>query len=372
MTLHAVTVPKWGLAMEEGTLTSWAMQEGATVNVGDEIAEIETSKIANVLEAQAGGVLRRRVAQEGDIKPVGALLGVLADGSEDDTAIDAFIAAFEAGFAAAEKETSSKPTAETIEVNGVPLRFLKVASQSAPPQTPLLLIHGFGGDHLNWMFNQAELAADRDVYALDLPGHGGSTKDVGDGSLAHLAQITAAWLAALELKQVHLVGHSMGAGVALNLALAQPDVVQSLTAICGAGFGGRLNRDYVERFWAAQRRKDLKPVAELLFANPELVTREMLDDLINYKRIDGTQSALRQLIDHALADDSLAALAVRLGELQAPLLAIYGARDHVSVTQAQIDVPGEAWLVENAGHMPHLEAAEAANQKIGAFISKHD
>jgi pyruvate dehydrogenase E2 component (dihydrolipoamide acetyltransferase) len=43
----------------------------------------------------------------------------------------------------------------------------------------MVLIHGFGGDLNNWLFNHEALAADREVYALDLPGHGESTKDVG-------------------------------------------------------------------------------------------------------------------------------------------------------------------------------------------------
>ena len=84
MSLHAVAVPKWGLSMEEGTLTSWLVADGALVTPGQEIAEFESSKIANTIEAPAAGVLRR-LASEGEIKPVGALLAVLADAEEDET-----------------------------------------------------------------------------------------------------------------------------------------------------------------------------------------------------------------------------------------------------------------------------------------------
>ena len=47
--------------------------------------------------------------------------------------------------------------------------------------TPIVLIHGFGGDLNNWQFNQEALAAGRPTYAIDLPGHGGSSKELGAG-----------------------------------------------------------------------------------------------------------------------------------------------------------------------------------------------
>jgi pyruvate dehydrogenase E2 component (dihydrolipoamide acetyltransferase) len=371
MTLNAIVLPKWGLAMEEGTLVSWLLAEGATVCVGDEIAEIETSKIANALQSPVAGVLRRRVAQEGDTCRVGAMLGVVADAAEDEAAIDTFVSDFESRFASAAQSLAVEPTAETLEVDGVPIRFLMVRGTNDPLGTPLVLIHGFGGDHLNWMFNQRELAVDRDVYALDLPGHGGSTKDVGDGGFDVLASRVVAWLDRLGLGVVHLVGHSMGAGVALALALRWPDRVKSLTALSGAGLGGELNRLYIEGFIAAGRRKELKPAVDLLFADPDLVTREMLEDLIAYKRIDGVPEALRALSDGALSIEALTALRVRLSDLRTPMLAIFGNRDQVLPMPNTDGLPAKITVIEGAGHMPHIEAAEEVNRQISAFVGKH-
>ena len=76
--IQPIIMPKWGLAMEEGALTSWLVQSGSEVEKGKEIAEIETSKLANVFESPVSGTLRRLVAKEGDVLPVGALLAVLA------------------------------------------------------------------------------------------------------------------------------------------------------------------------------------------------------------------------------------------------------------------------------------------------------
>jgi len=371
MTMNAVVLPKWGLAMEEGTLVSWLLADGATVSLGDEIAEIETSKIANVLESAVSGVLRRRLAQEGGTYKVGALLGVVADAAEDDAAIDAFVLDFESRFDNAGPSTVVGPAAETVDIDGAPMRFLKVRSQAEHPLAPLVLIHGFGGDHLNWTFNQRELAVDRDVYAVDLPGHGGSTKNVGDGGLDALATRIVAWLDRLTPGGFHLAGHSMGAAVALTVALRLSDRVKSLSLVSAAGLGGTLNRDYIDGFIAAKRRKELQPVVELLFANPELATREMLENLIGYKRIDGVPEALRALSAGALSADGLAALHERLTEVRAPMLAIFGDRDQVISMPNTDGLSAEIVVVAGVGHMPHIEAAEEVNRRIGAFVSHH-
>ena len=184
MPISAIVMPKWGLAMQEGTLAKWAVSEGAALKAGQEIADIETSKIANVYESPVGGVLRRIVAKEGDVLPVGALLAVVADKATPDAEVDAFTADFLANFKV-EAPAEKPPEPQTLEVNGKRLRYLKLGEGD---KTPALLIHGFGADHGGFMFNHAALAAARPVYAVDLPGHGGSSKDVGDGSAQALAK----------------------------------------------------------------------------------------------------------------------------------------------------------------------------------------
>ena len=65
MAIQPIVMPKWGLAMEEGMLTKWSVAPGQAVSKGQEIADIETSKIANVFESPAEGTIRRLVVPEG-------------------------------------------------------------------------------------------------------------------------------------------------------------------------------------------------------------------------------------------------------------------------------------------------------------------
>lgn len=93
--IRAVTMPKFGLTMTEGKLGKWSVAEDASLAKGDEVAEIETDKITNAVEAPAAGVLRRKVAEEGTTLAVGGLLGVIADADVSDEDIDAFVSGFE-------------------------------------------------------------------------------------------------------------------------------------------------------------------------------------------------------------------------------------------------------------------------------------
>jgi pyruvate dehydrogenase E2 component (dihydrolipoamide acetyltransferase) len=369
-----VGMPKWGLSMKKGRVTEWLVEEGAEVSPGEELFEVETEKIDGAVESPAEGVLRRRVAGPGTVVPVGGLVGVLADPSVADEDIDAWVAAFQASFVPGEEAGDAEVPTRTVEVGGRRLRYLmREPDDAAGP--PVVLLHGFGADLNNWLFNSDKLAERRRVYALDLPGHGESAKDVGAGDLAALVDALAGFLDTVQSDRAHLVGHSMGGAVALRYALDHPDRVASLTLVDPAGLGEEINAEYIDGFVAAGRRRELKQVLQLLFADDGLVSRQMVDDVLRYKRLDGVDEALRALSRAMFPGGrQTSVLAGELHRLSAPLLAVWGAEDQVlPVAQADaVREHGRVEVLQSVGHSPHMEAANQVNRLLGGFLDEVD
>ncbi len=118
--VRAITMPKWGIEMQEGLITGWTARVGETLAVGDPLLDVETDKIVNAVESPYAGTLRRILAEDGSSYAVGALLAVYADASVSEDEIDAFIAAF-------------KPAETSFEPGGV--TEVPAAAPVEPPPT---------------------------------------------------------------------------------------------------------------------------------------------------------------------------------------------------------------------------------------------
>lgn len=367
--IQPIVMPKWGLAMEEGALTRWLVESGSEVAKGQEIAEIETSKIANVFESPVAGTVRRLVAKEGETLPVGALIAVLAPPAVQEAEIDAFVAGFVVE-AAADAEGASAISERKFERNGRTLAFKAAGVEGSA--TPAVLIHGFGGDSDNWLFNIEAIAKDRPVYALDLPGHGKSSKTLTKGDLGELADAVAGLLDEIGAAKAHLVGHSLGGAVAFKMASDHPDRVASIVAIAPAGVGDRVNGEFVEGFVAAEKRKDVKATLQLLFSDPDLVTAQMIEGVQRFKRLEGAREALRAIADENLpAGRQTANFTDIIAERRVPLAVVWGDRDAILDSAAARGLPStvEVAILENVGHMPHMEAASAVNALLARRFS---
>jgi pyruvate dehydrogenase E2 component (dihydrolipoamide acetyltransferase) len=367
----AVRMPKWGLSMQEGAIVDWWKTEGDQVGEGDDLVDIETSKITNVCESPGAGVLRRIVAKPGQTLPVGALIAVLADEAAADTELDAFIADFQSRFTPGDAgETDA--AALQLETVQVGTRTIRIGRAGAGDAAPIVLIHGYAGDLNNWLFNIPAFVARGPVIAIDLPGHGGSSKDVGDASLAALAATVGDTLAALGVATpAHLVGHSLGGAVAARLAVDKPSAAASLTLVCPAYLpGGTLAEDFLTGIAESQRARDLKPWLQRLTADPAMITRDMVEDMVKAKRVDGAEDALIALRDRMVAGQDAAALQADLPKV-ARALVICSPADRIVGAPDEKALPS-GWHVvqlENCGHMPQMEASGRVNELILGWIA---
>ncbi|MTH34412.1 acetoin dehydrogenase dihydrolipoyllysine-residue acetyltransferase subunit [Paracoccus limosus] len=361
-----ILMPKWGLSMREGKLAAWHVDEGATIAAGDEIMDVETDKIANVVEAADAGLLRRRVGVEGEMYPVRALLGVMAPESVSDAEIDAYVAAYETPSAGGDEDEAG-PAYQFADLPAGRIRYAERPGEGVP----LLLIHGFGGDLDNWLFNIDALAEGASVYALDLPGHGQSVKSARPAGLDLMVDTVLAFLDHIGADKAHLAGHSMGGLVAGAVAVKAPERVASVTLICSAGLGEEINAGYIDGFVAATGRKDLKPVLLHLFKDQGLVSRSMVEDLLKFKRLDGVQEFLTELAGNLFRDGRQARqIAQALAASGVPTQVIWGEADAIIPPAHAGALSGaKVSVIPNAGHMVQMEQAAEVNRLIRDFIA---
>src|SRR5262245_26238949 len=102
---------------------------------------------------------------------------------------------------------------------------------------PLVLLHGLSDSHRTWRPVVPALAARRRVITPDLPGHGLSSRPDASYELSWYAAVIGAWMDALDLDGIDLVGHSYGGGVAQQLLLERGARVRRLGLVAAGGLG---------------------------------------------------------------------------------------------------------------------------------------
>ena len=104
--INAITMPKWGIEMQEGTINGWHATAGQVLGKTEPLLDVETEKIVNTVETPVAGTLRRIIGQVGDTLAVGALIGLMADPVVTEEELDQFIANFKGA------DTSFEPVAD--------------------------------------------------------------------------------------------------------------------------------------------------------------------------------------------------------------------------------------------------------------------
>lgn len=237
------------------------------------------------------------------------------------------------------RQASPDRTRTTIDglAGSAPLRLHALVRESAPELLPpVVLVHGWGISSGYLMPLADSLAGEARVFAPDLPGHGRSDHDSRPLTIGELAQALAAWMDARSLTTALLVGHSMGCQIAVEVALARPDLVCALVLAAPTS-------DPAAR---TTGRQLVRALMNSPFERPSLAARAAVD----YARagLAVLRTEMREMITHRIEE--------RLPRLSVPSAVVRGAHDALvpqrwAETVAQLAGAPPPLVVRRWGHV---------------------
>jgi pimeloyl-ACP methyl ester carboxylesterase len=226
--------------------------------------------------------------------------------------------------------------------------------------TPLVLLHGFGGDLNAWRALLATARPACPVLGIDLPGHGGSAA-MRVAGFDEMVDAVAAALATERLEAMHLAGHSLGGAVAAALAGRDGSKARSLFLIAPAGLGPDINGAFLAGLLRARSAASLSPWMAELVADPQALGPSFVGLTLRQLEAEGARQAL-EATAAALFPDGTQAFGVRdaLQRLAVPAKIVWGTEDRIIPASHGRGLPGRIalHLFGGLGHMPHIEARD--------------
>jgi 3-oxoadipate enol-lactonase len=240
---------------------------------------------------------------------------------------------------------------------------------------PVVLIHGLGSSTQDWEFQVPELAKKYRVITFDLRGHGQSEKSPGPYSISMFASDTAGLLKSLGLVSAHIVGISLGGGVAFQLAIDAPAMVKTLVIVnSGPSMGGTPE----ERKKEIESRVTLvnkmgmsamgQALAPRLFPKPEDVS--LRDTFVARWAQNDPRAYLDALL--SMTDWNVTH---QLGSIECPTLVIASDQDYAPLALKEEYVKqmphAELDVISDAHHAVPLEHPQAFNAILRRFLDAH-
>jgi len=267
-----------------------------------------------------------------------------------------------------QNETEPKQLAagNSVRVFGANLHYVDAGSGSV-----VVLLHGLADDVGVWESVTPALAAKHRVIALDQIGFGRSDKPLLGYRAGTFVDFLAGFLNELKIDRASLVGNSLGGWIAADLALTHPERIDRLVLCDAAGYAG-VTKTMDPRALRALRlasREDIHYLGPLTFHDKRFY--EDVDLAFKQRVTAGDGYTINQLLDSMIRGEDV--LDGRLGAIHKPTLIVWGREDkliplnfaerfHKEITGSRLEV------IDNCGHMPHVECADKFDHALLKFF----
>jgi 2-hydroxy-6-oxonona-2,4-dienedioate hydrolase len=264
-----------------------------------------------------------------------------------------------------------EPAAKDATVFGYKLHYLEAGRGE-----PIILLHGTGGEGARWMPTIRGLAANFRVIAIDQIGFGQSDKPLTVYHSGVFAGFLAQFMKTIGVPKAAIMGQSMGAGVALYLAVHHPEMVERLVLVDGGGYRAASDPPPAAPNWHnrqianAGTLEESREYMEKLYYDHSFVTDKLVEgNLILRLRSAYTIESMQTANERGLGGVT----EEQVRAIKAPTLLVWGMNDPLSSVANAEKLNGaiknsRKILFEKAGHYPFLEHADKFNQAVLEFL----
>jgi len=273
----------------------------------------------------------------------------------------------------------SEPGMSSVEVNGSNIRYFKVGDGA-----PLVLIHHTRGQLEYFDKIIPALSKHFTVYALDLPGHGGSDIPSSDYSAQSSLAASKGFVQQMKLEKVNLMGESIGGSLVLALAADKEISVAKVVAINafdgthGIGEGNRFARIFTALLRTpavgavalrVQRKGPFRKILEGGFHNPENLDESLVDRYFDMGKRPGISAAFRKFLQNRSSYQSLSDV---FKSIEVPVLSIRGEADWLpaALREEYLSAAKNVKYVtlEKSGHFSSQETPELVVENVLDFL----
>ena len=259
----------------------------------------------------------------------------------------------------------------------IPVFSYKIHYLEAGRGTPVILLHGSGGEGARWMPTIKGLASEFRVIAPDQIGWGNSDKPMTIYHSGVFAEFLARFMKEIGVPKAALVGQSMGAGVALQMAVSYPQLVDRMVLVNGGGFRSANDPPrtgapdwHARQIANAGTLAESREYLEKMYYNHALISDKLVEDNL-ILRLRSAHTAEAVQIANARGLGGITEEQARA--IKSPTLLVWGANDKLSppvnADKLNAAIAGSRKvLIDKAGHYPFIEHPDQFNQAVREFL----
>ena len=275
---------------------------------------------------------------------------------------------------------------DTIQLKTIVIDGHTLAYTVAGKGPPVVLLHGFGAQGWMWEHQQEALAPHFTVYTLDLLGHGYSDRPKLEYTPDLFIDSVKGFISTLAINRAAFIGNSMGAGVAMGMALKHPQLTRGIVLISGfpKGVAKKASLPAYRIFLTFKPeillrigfyfsgKGFLRSILKALVVDKSLITDDIVDRAYRFRTFPGSAHALFSTRNNLYQWEEQ--YAPRISEISTPTLVMWGTQDSLFPLtvgeELHQQIPNSTFLpVKDAGHLAMWEKPHETNTAIVEFLS---